>query len=187
MKRYLFSVVIVFLVFAASYLFYTLWHSEETVSVDTSSQERKATVSQHPQRPKYTKQSVPGTSISVEPVQTDRDDPSEALGISALDTPPLPNDEQYSQKTKELYEALTPEEHEETMREAQEAFEALDDEIVPQIEERLLEEEENRNEIMDDLGNIEETDTVDPQGIEEDSPLTDSEEMDAQDEDVNNP
>ena len=182
MKRYFFPIFITFLGFFTAYVFYALWHTEE-VNPPKVVEHKKSKViedlSDTPVIPKHTV-AVPKTSLNTDAQVPDKKKiPSIITKQKAI---PNLTPEQMEAKTQAVYDALTPEDYEETMSEASEAFEALDAH-VEEVDAKLAEQMEGIEEMN--------TDTQIDESIEEQNDETmeipeNEEEVDMEQEDVNN-
>ena len=204
MKRYYFPVFIVLLGLLAVYALYILWHVPSTTSPASSIEKP----SEKPPKDLAVKEMIPKPSVgndhnraisfpSATVLQEDERPEERREENITLDTPAL-TPEQLKAKTQAVYDALTPEDYEETMEAAAAAFETLDAQVEV-IEEQLAEEmeeaetnhiedmaesggsENEANEEYDKEADIGELDTEESPALTEDD-----EGVDATQEDVNN-
>lgn len=141
MKRYFFPIFITFLGVFTAYAFYAFWHTEE-VNPPKVVEHKKSKViedlSDMPVIPKHTV-AVPKTSVKIDAQILDKKKiPSIITKQKAI---PNLTPKQIESQTQAVYDALTPEDYEETMSEADEAFEVLDTH-VEEVDARLAEEME---------------------------------------------
>ena len=172
MKKYIFPFFITCLGLFTAYIFYSLWHTKEV------------NIPKIPELPKekvIEDLSVPKTSLEADAQMSEE---KEMLSMSEKqETIPNLTPEQMETKTQAVYDALTPEDYEETMSEASEAFEALDTDVET-LDTRLSEEMEDIEEMNID---IEIEDNAEEQTYEDMNILENEEEVDMEQEDVNNP
>lgn len=200
MKKYYFSVFIVLLGLFVAYAFYAFWHMPGTTSHGSAvklpsktSPKNLATKEMIPKSPSTIDQNtkiLPPSDTDSHPDEK-KGDPVE-VG-ERIDTPPLAPQKQQAQ-TESIYSTLTPEEHEETMEAASEAFEELDTQVDTaddQLAQEMEEAETNRAEEQEEMANEEdgagedimhEPDTEEPPSLPEND-----EGNDVTKEDVNNP
>ena len=185
MKSYIFPLLITFLGLLAAYLFYALWHTEtpNPPKIIEKQQEKTEDLSRKTLIPK----TVPlQHDISIEHVKEAEQSGSDEK-IEIEEEAPVPNltPEQMQAQTDALYEKLTPQEHEETIQAAAEAFEELDA-MVEEQDVQLAEEMkkvEASQEVLDDEMPMEETD----QKEQSDMAIPENEaQIDIASEDINN-
>lgn len=133
MHKNIFPLFITFLGIATAYVFYAVWHTEETPFGDSITQTSKE-ISQTETIDQSYKKSLPSKNSTVKTTSTlttthhktiNKKEPN-VYSVSS-ETP---------EETQEVYEALVPESYDDTVAEAQEAFSSLD-ETVLEIQDRL--------------------------------------------------
>ena len=184
MKSYIYPLLITLLGLLAAYLFYALWHTEVPNPPQTTEKQQEKPAESLSDKVIAAKTTAyPQSSISVQNVkksQIDKNDEIEKGSELSKLTP-----QQIKAQTEALYEELMPEEHEETMQEAQTAFEELDMTVQAQdtkLAEEMQEAEESQEIFADnipeeDLPQEEQTDMTVPENEEE---------TDMENEDINN-
>ena len=185
MKSYIFPLLITLLGLLAAYLFYALWHTEtlNPPKIIEKQQEKTEDLSRKTLIPKTV---PPQHDISTEHVK-EVEQPGSDEKIEIEEEAAIPNltPEQMQAQTEALYEKLTPQEHEETMQAAAEAFEELDA-IVEEQDIKLAEEME---EIEVSQGVVDDEMLVGERNEEEYPDMSvpeDIEEINVKNEDVNN-
>ncbi len=136
MKKYFFPVFITMMILLVAYVFYALWHSEALAPVPPSPiSETKIPEDLSAKKP-IPKKDLPKTEVQNRPTQQGANET-----ITPPEMPALPHEtkEQMEAHTQEVYDALTPDNYEETMAEAAEAFEEID-QAAEATEEKLSQE-----------------------------------------------
>lgn len=181
MKKYFFPIFITALGLFTAYVFYALWHSEE-LSPPKKVKQTKTNMEQDHSMGNMTSQrssdlTVPDASMSQQVEEHMVEEELSKEDISSK-TP-----EQLQAQTDEVYESLTPENHEETMEAAAEAFEQLDT-YVEELDAQLAQEEQDVQESME---NVEEESVADDLSTDDDMQIPENEEeVNMEQEDVNN-
>ena len=188
MKAYIFPLFITSLGLFAAYVFYALWHTEEVNPPKVVEKSQKKVMVEDLSNKKIIPKKnlnenrpvVPEASPETHSQLSDEKEMSSMM--EKQETIPNLTPEQMETKTQAVYDALTPEDYEETMSEASEAFEALDAH-VEEVDAKLAEQREGIEEMN--------TDTQIDESIEEQNDETmeipeNEEEVDMEQEDVNN-
>lgn len=198
MKKYYFSVFIALLGLFAAYAFYAFWHMSGTTSRVPSAK----TPSKTPPKNLAAKEMIPKSSSTIDqntkiPSSPDTH-PDEKKGDPVevgekIDTPPLTPQKQQAH-TESIYSTLTPEEHEETMEAASDAFEELDtqvdivdDRLTQEMEEAETRRVEAQEEMASEEDGVGEDVMREPEAEEIPSLSENDEGTDVTKEDVNNP
>ena len=188
MKSYIFPLLVTLLGLLAAYLFYALWHTEtlNPPKIIEKQQEKTEDLS--------CKTLIPKTVPPQHDISTGHVKEAEQSGsdekIEIEEEADIPNfmPEQLQTRTEALYEKLTPQEHEETMQAAAEAFEELDA-IVEEQDIKLVEEMEEieaSQEVPDDEMPMEETGQEEYADMSVPEDIEDTGEINVENEDVNN-
>ncbi len=170
MKSYFFPLFITILGLFTVYIFYALWHTEELNPPKIVEKQQEKTVEDLSDKAIVPKIDHPHSSIamkntahtSVQSVKEPEMQKDEEMD-KETDVPNL-TPQQMQTQTEAVYDALTPENYEETMEEAAVAFEQLDT-MVEEQDAKLAEEmqaveeaqEASANEPMDDETPVEES------------------------------
>jgi len=184
MKKYFFVVFIILLGLFTAYAFYAVWHVEEVNTHDIINQTQQEKPIKELTEKEIISQnvlSVPEESLRIESPAVDEEIIEEK--IEKLENIPNFTPQQMEAQTQEIYESLTPEDYEETMEEANTAFEEIDAHI-----------ESTKEKLAQEMQAIEETQEIDNEKMieeviqkEEPMPVAEDEEViDMENEDVNN-
>ena len=194
MKKYIFPIFITLLGFSTAYAFYIFWHSGEDHSPKQIEHPQEKVVEDLTDAaviPKINRKNtlpVPQAPLETHSQSADEEITSQMME-KETDIPNL-TPQQMQTQTEAVYDALTPENYEETMEEAAVAFEQLDT-MVEEQDAKLAEEmqaveasqEALADESMEDETAMEE---IPPEEELEMSVPEDEEEVDREQEDVNN-
>ncbi len=185
MKQYFFPLFITTLGLFTAYVFYALWHSEEVNFPEVIESPKERVIEDLANKeiiPKSTL-SVPETSLDTHSQAADEKEMQEMM--ENQENIPNLTPKQMQAQTEAVYDSLTPDDYEETMEEANAAFDALDNHVEA-LDAKLAEE-------MQDIEEAQE-EQIDSDDIIEEEPQEEmvmtvpenEEEIDMEYEDMNN-
>jgi len=127
MKQYFFPVFITLLGLFTAYAFYAVWHVEEVNTHDIVNQtQQEKSIKEFSEKETLPKNTLVVPKESLPLGSPDINEETIEEEIEKLEKIPNLTPQEMEAKTQEIYEALTPEDYEETMEEANTAFEELD-------------------------------------------------------------
>ena len=186
MKKYIFPLFITSLGLFTAYVFYALWHTEEVnppKQIEKPQEKVIADLSTKPIIPKTTFV-VPEASLETHTQEAEEKEMLQEMDKQA--SIPSLTPEQMQAQTEAVYDSLTPEDYDETMQEANEAFEALDAHVEA-LDVKLAEEMQAAEQSQEDAGYEESTEELEEALNTDTLELPENEvEIDMENEDVNN-
>lgn len=186
MKKYIFQIFITFLGLFTAYAFYALWHTEEVNPPKVVKKQQEKIVEELSGNtiiPKITL-AVPEANLGTQTQEAEEKVILEEM-TKHKDIPNL-TPEQMQAQTEAVYDFLTPEDYDETMQEAEKAFEQLDAHAEA-LDAKLAEEMQSLEQSQEDSRYEESIEVTDEEPSTDTLDVPENEvEIDMEYEDVNN-